>query len=100
MQQVLAQVDFPAFEQGQYLAARSLADPHLDLRISLRVVVQEPRQDAFDVLRRAGDLQDSCIALTEQLRLLRQGAGQIEKQRASRQQLLAFARQEKPASDT
>jgi hypothetical protein len=38
--------------------------------------------------------------MTKQLRLLFHRAGAIEKQTASRKQLLAFAGQKKPASDT
>ncbi len=41
VQQILSEVDFSAFEQCQYLAARSLANPYLNLRIALRVTVQE-----------------------------------------------------------
>ena len=56
MQQVLTEVDLSAFEQRQYLAPGSLADLHLDLRIALRVTMQELRQHALNMLRRAGDL--------------------------------------------
>ncbi len=42
VQQILAEVDFSTFEQCQYLAARSLANPHLNIRIALRVMIQEP----------------------------------------------------------
>ena len=99
VQQILAEVDFPAFEQRQYLAAGPLADLHLNLGIALRITKQKLRQHAFDVLRRAGDFQDASIAMTEQLSLLLDRAGAIEKHAAARNHLLAFAGQEQPASD-
>jgi hypothetical protein len=92
-------VDVPTFEQPQYLAACSLADLYLDLRIAFGITVQESRQHTLDVLRRAGDLQDAGISVTEQLSLLAYGARAIEKDTAARDQLLAFTGQEKPAPD-
>jgi len=100
MQQILAQMDFSAFEQRQYLATCSLADPHLDIRVPLRVVVQELRQHAFDMLWRARDLQDSGLSTAEQLSLLRHGASAIEKDTAPRKQLLAFPGQKKSTPNT
>src|SRR6185437_7761322 len=41
MQQVLAEVNFSAFEHRQNLAARSLGNLYLNLGIALRVTVQE-----------------------------------------------------------
>ena len=93
VQQILAEVNFSTFEQRQYLAAGSFADPYLNIRVASRVTVQKLRQDAFDVLRRAGNLQDAGITMTEQLRLLCHGARAVEKNAASREQLLAFAGQ-------
>jgi hypothetical protein len=47
----------------------------------------------------SGDLQDSCVSMTELLSPLFHRAGAIEKHAAARKQLLAFAAQEKPAPD-
>src|SRR5262245_24089447 len=99
MQQILAQVDFPSFEQPQYFAARSFDDLDLDSWKALGVDVQKLRQDALDMLRRAGDPQDACVSLREQLRLLRYGAGAIEQQTTAGQQLLAFPGQQESTSD-
>ncbi len=41
VQQILAEVDFSAFEERQYLAARSLTNLYVNVRIALRVTVQE-----------------------------------------------------------
>ncbi len=43
VQQVLAEMDFPAFEHRQYFTARTLPDLYLDTGISLRVPVQKLR---------------------------------------------------------
>ena len=43
VQQVLAEMDFPAFEHRQYFTARTLSDFYLDTGISLRVPVQKMR---------------------------------------------------------
>src|SRR5262249_18337396 len=99
VQQILTEVDVPAFEQCEYLAAGSLADLHLNLGIALGVAVQESGQHTFDVLRRAGDLEDAGIATTQQLSLFLHGTGAVEKQAAAGNQLLAFAGQEQPAPD-
>lgn len=99
MQQILAQVNFTAFEQRQYFAARSFGDPDLNLWKALRIAVQELRQHAFDVLRRACDLQDAGISMPEQLRLLLYGTGAIQQHTTARQQLLAFSRQQEPTPD-
>src|SRR5690348_3457882 len=48
MQQVLAEMDFPAFEHRQYLAACTLGDLHLDPGISLRIPKQKLRQHTFE----------------------------------------------------
>ncbi|BBC01991.1 hypothetical protein BE61_74530 [Bradyrhizobium elkanii USDA 61] len=52
------------------------------------------------MLRRASDPQDPGISLTEQLSLLFQRIDAVEQQTAARNQLLAFASQQKPAPDT
>ena len=36
MEQILAEVDFSAFQQGQYLAAGSFPDPDLNLRVTFQ----------------------------------------------------------------
>ena len=41
VQQILAEVDFSTFEECQYLAARSLTNLYLNVRIALRVAMQE-----------------------------------------------------------
>jgi hypothetical protein len=99
VQQVLAEMDFPTLEQAHDLTAGPLADLHLNIGIALCVTKQKLRQDAFDVLRRAGDFQDASIAMPEQLSLLLDGAGAIEKHAATRDHLLTFAGEEQPASD-
>src|SRR5690242_4015117 len=78
VQQVLTKMDFSAFEHRQYFAARTLPDVDLDSGISLCIPVQELREHALDVLRRAGDLQNSGVAMTEQLSLLFQRTGAVE----------------------
>src|SRR5215475_9734578 len=92
-------MDFPALKQSQYLAAGPLADLDVNVGIALRITQQKLRQDAFDVLRRAGDFQDTSIAVAEQLSLLCDGARAIEKNAAARNHLLALPGQEQPASD-
>src|SRR5689334_11224601 len=94
MEQVLTEVDFAPLKQRQNLAAGPLADPHLNIRISLRITKQKARQNAFDMLRRARDFQDASISVTQQLRLFLDGTGTIEKNAAPRNHLLAFAGQE------
>ena len=81
VQQVLAEMDFPALKQGQYFAAGPLADFDVDVGITLCIAKQKLRQNTFDVLRRAGDFQDTSVPMPEQLSLLLDGAGAIEKQR-------------------
>ena len=51
------------------------------------------------MLRRAGDPQDSCISMTQQLSLFFHGARAIEKDAAAPKQLLALGGQKKPAPD-
>ena len=99
MQEVLAEIDVAEFEQPHDLAARSLTDLHLNLRITLGVTVQEAGQHTFDMLWRAGDLEDACIPATQQLSLLFDGVGAIEKHAAAGDQLLTFTGHEKPAPD-
>ena len=41
VKQILTEVDFSAFEHRQYFASRSFAYLYLDLRIALRVAMQE-----------------------------------------------------------
>jgi hypothetical protein len=96
----LAEVNFPAFKKSQYFAAGAFADLHPNVGIALRISAQKTGQHTFDVLRRAGDLQDSCLSMTEQLSLFFHCAGAIEKDTAVRNQLLAFARQKKPSTDS
>jgi hypothetical protein len=52
------------------------------------------------VLRRASDLQDACISLSEQLSLLGYGACAIQQHTTTRQQLRAFPGQEQPTPHT
>ena len=98
VQQILAEVDFPAFKKFQYFAARAFADLYLHLGIALRVTVQEPCEDTFDVLRRARDFRTPRVSVAQQLCLLLDRARAIEKDPAARNHLLAFARQEQPSS--
>ena len=88
VQQILTEMDIPAFKQCQYVAAGAFADLYLNIGITLRVTKQKPRQDTFDVLRRAGDFQDSSISVTEQLSLLFDCAGAIEKDAADRKSVV------------
>ena len=75
---------FAALQHGKALAARGLDDFDLDIRKALCVAMEELRQHAFDVLRRAGHLENAGITVTKQLRLLGHGAGEIEQDAAAR----------------
>lgn len=50
VQEILAEVNFSAFEQSLYLAAGAFADPDLNIGVALRITVQKPGQYTFDVL--------------------------------------------------
>src|SRR4051794_31932246 len=90
VEQILTEVNFTPLKQCQYLAAGPLADPHLNIGISLRITKQKARQNAFDMLRRSGNFQDASISMTQQLRLFLDGTGAIEENAAPRNHLLAF----------
>ena len=99
VKQILTEMNFPPFKQRHYLAAGPFADPHLNIGIARRIAKQKARKDAFDVLRRSSDFQYASISMTEQLSLLFDGAGAIEKNAAARNHLFAFAGQEQSPSD-
>ena len=54
VQQVLAEMNFPTLKQGQYLAAGPLADPYVNVGVTLRVAKQKLRQNTFDGLADIG----------------------------------------------
>ena len=92
----LREMDLAPLEHCEQLWPRGVHQPHLHAGIARRVVAQEIGKNAFDQVRRGRHTQHTDVAAPQDLRLLAHGAGVVEQSAAVVEQLLAFAREERP----
>jgi hypothetical protein len=71
----LSYVNFATFKHRQKFRTDRIEELDLHIGITLRVAVQEIRDDAFQVLRRGRHLQHAGVPMPEQLRPLTDCAG-------------------------
>ena len=93
-------MNLAAFQQRHLVHAKSFRQFHAHVGEAFGISRQESRQDAFDGLRRCGDLEHAGVSALEQLYAFAERAHLAQHAAAIAQQLLASGGQEQAAADT
>src|SRR5262245_26298337 len=94
-----ADMDLATLKHGGLFAAKSLGQFHVHIGKAFSIARQERRQDAFDRVRRRGDLQHPCVSPPEYFCPLAECVDMGQYTATMPEELLAFRGQGEAAPD-